>query len=140
MATKVPKFRYLSAWFCPFAHRTTIALEHHAARIEYEWVEALGWEQRADERNVTGTGKEWWYHWKADELKEANPSALVPTLIPVDDEGKAMPCQGVHPSLSSVNQSAHSLKTHTQPSTNRWSPSSSSTISARVAPQLMIAW
>ena len=33
---------------------------------------------------MTGTGKEWWYHWKADELKRANPSALVPTLIPVD--------------------------------------------------------
>ena len=35
---------YFSAWFCPFAHRTTIALEHHAT--PYEWVEALGWEQR----------------------------------------------------------------------------------------------
>jgi len=39
-ATKVvPKFRYLSAWFCPFAHRATLALEHHAGRVEYEWVE-----------------------------------------------------------------------------------------------------
>lgn len=33
---------------------------------------------------MTGTGKEWWYHWKAEELKRTNPSALVPTLIPVD--------------------------------------------------------
>ena len=33
---------YYSAWFCPFAHRATIALEHHG--IDYEWVEALGWE------------------------------------------------------------------------------------------------
>ena len=80
-----PKFRYLSAWFCPFAHRATLALEHHANRVEYEWVEALGWEQRNDDQNVTGTGKEWWYHWKADELKRSNPSALVPTLIPVSD-------------------------------------------------------
>jgi glutathione S-transferase len=92
----VPKFRYLSAWFCPFAHRATLALEHHAGRVAYEWVEALGWEQRKDEKNVTGTGQEWWYHWKADELKRANPSALVPTLIPVDgltgevDESKAV--------------------------------------------------
>ena len=78
-----PKFRYLSAWFCPFAHRATLALEHHSARIDYQWIEALGWEQRPDENNVTGTGKEWWYHWKADELKRVNPSALVPTLIPV---------------------------------------------------------
>ena len=80
-----PKFRYLSAWFCPFAHRTTIALEHHASRIEYEWVEALGWEQKIDENNVTGTGKEWWYHWKSDELIKSNPSALVPTLIPINN-------------------------------------------------------
>ena len=64
-------------------------MEHHAERVQYEWVEALGWEQRKDEHNVTGTGKEWWYHWKADELKRANPSALVPTLIPVDKDGNA---------------------------------------------------
>jgi glutathione S-transferase len=89
-----PKFRYLSAWFCPFAHRATLALEHHAERVDYEWVEALGWEQREDKGNVTGTGKEWWYHWKADELKRVNPSALVPTLIPVvngeSDESKVV--------------------------------------------------
>ena len=35
----LPRFRYLSAWFCPYAHRTTIALEHHADRVEYEWIE-----------------------------------------------------------------------------------------------------
>lgn len=38
-AKAVPKFRYLSAWFCPFAHRATLALEHHAHRVDYEWVE-----------------------------------------------------------------------------------------------------
>ena len=80
------KFQYLSAWFCPFAHRATLALEHHAERVEYEWIEALGWEQRKDENNVTGTGKEWWYHWKSPQLVRVNPSALVPTLIPVDPE------------------------------------------------------
>lgn len=68
-ATTVPKFRYLSAWFCPFAHRATLALEHHSSRISYEWVEALGWERRPDQENVTGAGHEWWYHWKAEELK-----------------------------------------------------------------------
>ena len=46
VATKKPKFRYLSAWFCPFAHRATLALEHHSDRVDYEWIEALGWEQR----------------------------------------------------------------------------------------------
>ena len=38
-AKAVPKFRYLSAWFCPFAHRATLALEHHAGRVDYEWIE-----------------------------------------------------------------------------------------------------
>jgi glutathione S-transferase len=88
MNSILPKFRYLSAWFCPFAHRATLALEHHRTRVEYEWVEALGWEQRKDDKNVTGTGKEWWYHWKAQELKRVNPSALVPTLIPLNNVTK----------------------------------------------------
>jgi glutathione S-transferase len=80
----IPKFRYLTAWFCPYAHRATLALEHHQGRVDYESVEALGWYQGDDEKNVTGTGKEWYYHWKADELLRVNPSALVPTLIPID--------------------------------------------------------
>jgi glutathione S-transferase len=84
-----PKLRYLSAWFCPFAHRATIALEHHRERLDYEWIEALGWYQKEssstaeDGGNSSATGKEWYYHWKADELKRVNPSALVPTLIPI---------------------------------------------------------
>jgi glutathione S-transferase len=48
-----------------------------------EWVEALGWRQQTDSQHVTPTGKEWYYHWKADELVRVNPSALVPTLIPI---------------------------------------------------------
>jgi hypothetical protein len=76
-----PFFRYLSAWFCPFAHRATIALEHHKNRVSYEWVEALGWEKRPNHDGVTGTDHEWWYHWKSEELIKFNPSALVPTLI-----------------------------------------------------------
>ena len=101
MASKaaIPKFRYLSAWFCPFAHRSTIALEHHRSRIEWEWVEALGWEQRADEHNVTGTGSEWWYHWKSEELKRSNDSALVPTLIPIGTDGESIESKAVYESL-----------------------------------------
>ena len=38
-SNSIPKFRYLSAWFCPFAHRATLALEHHKGRVDYEWVE-----------------------------------------------------------------------------------------------------
>eukprot|EP01084_Bolivina_argentea_P174350 302029_1 len=103
MTTKaIHKFRYLSAWFCPFAHRTTIALQHHASRIDYEWIEALGWEQRADEHNVTGTGKEWWYHWKSDELLRTNPSALVPTLIPIDTNGQSIESKSIYESLITI--------------------------------------
>lgn len=103
-ASSKPKFRYLSAWFCPFAHRATLALEHHTSRVEYEWVEALGWEQRADKNNVTGTGKEWWYHWKADELKRSNPSGLVPTLIPVDKStGQSDESKSVYESLVTID-------------------------------------
>jgi glutathione S-transferase len=32
--TALPKLRYLSAWFCPYAHRATLALEHHQGRVE----------------------------------------------------------------------------------------------------------
>ena len=91
------KFRYLSAWFCPYAHRCTIALEHHKEKrgtcIEYEWIEALGWKkQQTDQNNdVTGTGHEFYYHWKAEELKRVNPSALVPTLIPIESENGNTP-------------------------------------------------
>lgn len=101
--TALPKFRYLSAWFCPYAHRATIALEHHAGRVDYEWVEALGWEQREDKHNVTKTGKEWWYHWKAEELKRSNPSGLVPTLIPVDKLGMADENKSVYESLVTID-------------------------------------
>jgi len=98
-AKVIPKFRYLSAWFCPYAHRATLALEHHSDRVAHEWIEALGWEQREDDKNVTGTGKEWWYHWKSEELVRCNPSALVPTLIPVDKEtGKSDESKAVYES------------------------------------------
>jgi len=94
------KVRYLSAWFCPYAHRATLALEYHCKFIDYEWVEALGWQQRSSEEmeghnnHNSSSTKEWYYHWKADELKRVNPSALVPTLIPYKesnlDESKAV--------------------------------------------------
>ncbi|CAJ1928286.1 unnamed protein product [Cylindrotheca closterium] len=100
--SSIPKFRYLSAWFCPFAHRATLALEHHQGRVEYEWVEALGWERRNDEKNVTGAGHEWWYHWKAEELKRACPGALVPTLIPIID-GKPVESKSVYESIPVID-------------------------------------
>ena len=86
IAGKHPKFRYLSAWFCPFAHRATLAFEHHKGRVDYEWVEALGWNLQKDETSVTGTGQDWYYHWKSEELTRVNKSALVPTLIAIDPD------------------------------------------------------
>jgi glutathione S-transferase len=68
---------------------------HQHKRLS-EWIEALGWEQQEDKDGTTGNATEWWYHWKAEELRRANPSALVPTLIPIDgntglgDESKAV--------------------------------------------------
>jgi Glutathione S-transferase, N-terminal domain len=83
-ASNLPKFRYLSAWFCPYAHRATIALEYHKhfGRIDYEWIEALGWKQQQEK--YEDNEQAWYYHWKAEELVRVNPSALVPTLIPID--------------------------------------------------------
>ena len=45
-----------------------------------------GWELQKDAKSVTGTGQDWYYHWKAEELKRVNKSELVPTLIAVDPE------------------------------------------------------
>ena len=76
--------KYYSAWFCPFAHRATIALEHHADVVSYEWEEALGWEQRppTGQENISADErKDWWYHWKSPGLIEANPLGMVPTLL-----------------------------------------------------------
>lgn len=101
--TSTLKFRFLTAWFCPYAHRATVALEHHRGRVEYEWVEALGWYQREDKDQVTGNTHEWYYHWKADELKRANPSALVPTLIPVMDHDQPDESRAVYESLVTVD-------------------------------------
>lgn len=71
--------RYFSAWFCPFAQRCTIALEHH--KLRYDWVEALGWEVRASTVGEDGRTEEAAYHWKSEELLAANPAGMVPTLL-----------------------------------------------------------
>ena len=75
-----PHLHYMSAWFCPFAHRATLALEHHAEHLTYKWYEALGWEQRAATDDI-GVSHENWYHYKAPELLKHNPLGMVPTLI-----------------------------------------------------------
>ena len=44
LAEETKPLTYYSAWFCPFAHRATLALEHHADVVPYAREEALGWE------------------------------------------------------------------------------------------------
>ena len=82
---------YYSAWFCPFAHRATLALEHHADVVPYAWEEALGWEQRpptGDEDLDADDREDFWYHYKSPGLLEANPLGMVPTLV--DENGRVV--------------------------------------------------
>ena len=65
----VPSLTYFSAWFCPFAHRCTLALEHHADFVGYEWKESLGWEKRDNADGEVDNGKDWFYHWKSEEVR-----------------------------------------------------------------------
>jgi len=75
--------KYFSSWFCPFAHRATIALDHHG--ISYEWVEALGWiagkPPSGSEEYDASSRNEWIYHYKAPELLKANPLGMIPTIL-----------------------------------------------------------
>lgn len=86
-AAKKPHLVYMSAWFCPFAHRATLALEHHHGHVTYDWIEALGWEKRGatGASHTAGaslvTQHENWYHFKAPELIKHNPLGMVPTLV-----------------------------------------------------------
>jgi len=75
------EIKYFTAWFCPFAHRCTMALEHHKGHVGYVWKESLGWEKRDNEDGEVGNGKDWYYHWKSEELMECNPAGMVPTLL-----------------------------------------------------------
>lgn len=81
-----PHLVYFSAWFCPFAHRCTLALEHyaHEGQLTYEWIEALGWEKRASTSADVKTAHENWYHYKSPELLRHNPLGMVPTLVRPD--------------------------------------------------------
>lgn len=84
LSTKINSkpLKYFSAWFCPFAHRTTLALEHH--NVNYQWEESLGWEKKSPsgkENFGASERDEWWYHWKSPELLRVNPLGMVPTLL-----------------------------------------------------------
>ncbi len=88
------RLTYFSAWFCPFAHRCTIALEHHGRDIvDWEWCEALGWEERPPTGRETFEASEredWVYHWKSPELLQANPLGMIPTLQEIGGERRVV--------------------------------------------------
>ena len=104
-----PPLTYYSAWFCPFAHRATIALEHHEGAVPYQWEEALGWEKRAPtgtEEFSASERNDWWYHWKSPGLLKANPLGMVPTLLdPVTDRSvsESMVCIQFIDELAAAN-------------------------------------
>ena len=66
---KIQRLRFYTAWFCPYAQRAWIALEHKGSEhVEYESVEAL---------KIDPTTQK---YIKDEGLLEANPAGLVPTL------------------------------------------------------------
>lgn len=84
LSSSPPPLTYFSSWFCPFAHRCTLALEHH--EVPYEWVEALGWETRAPSgdpsEDIPGSSRaEFHYHHKSPALLACNPLGMIPTLL-----------------------------------------------------------
>ena len=87
-AKSKPKLTYYSAWFCPFAHRATLALSRHLSFVQYEWVESLGWEKRAKTKEEIRTKHENWYHYKSPDLLRANPLGMVPTIK--DEKGNVI--------------------------------------------------
>ncbi|KAJ1636796.1 glutathione S-transferase [Pavlovales sp. CCMP2436] len=75
----IPPLKYFSAWFCPYAQRATIALQHHA--VPHVLEEALGWTITESTVGEQGRTEEAAYHWKSPALLAANPAGMVPTLL-----------------------------------------------------------
>eukprot|EP00927_Polykrikos_kofoidii_P077848 TRINITY_DN74752_c0_g1_i1.p1 TRINITY_DN74752_c0_g1~~TRINITY_DN74752_c0_g1_i1.p1 ORF type:complete len:274 (+),score=37.69 TRINITY_DN74752_c0_g1_i1:68-889(+) len=71
-----PTLEFFSAWFCPYAQRAWIALEHHG--LPYQRHEAL----KPDK-----PGEDFVGYIKLPRLLELNPKGLVPTL----SEGEGTP-------------------------------------------------
>ena len=108
------KLTYFSAWFCPFAHRTTLALAHHGKEyVDYDWVEALGWETRkasGQEKFDAAEREEWQYHWKHPDLLSRNPEGMIPTLASGDRVAtESVPCLELIDSLARAKGSPKRL-------------------------------
>lgn len=89
MAAELQKLRFFSAWFCPYAQRTWITLNH--CKIDYEKVEGLVLDHE-DTSKAKG-------YTKDPRLLQANPDGLVPTIIP---EPSKPDCPAVCDSLITV--------------------------------------
>jgi len=84
------KWKFMSAWFCPYAQRAWIALNHH--RVPFEKIEALTLKQAPGEALKDVKGYE-----KHPLLLKHHPSGLVPTIV---DSEEAQPA--VYDSLTCV--------------------------------------
>lgn len=89
-AAAATSWKFMSAWFCPYAQRAWIALNHH--RVPYEKIEALTLKQSPGETLKDAKGYE-----KHPLLLKHHPSGLVPTII---DSEEAQPA--VYDSLTCV--------------------------------------
>ncbi len=63
-------FKFFSAWFCPYAQRAWLVLEHH--QIPFEYIESLTVNKNQEEGDNGYT--------KNARLLQLNPKGLVPTL------------------------------------------------------------
>lgn len=83
-------WKFMSAWFCPYAQRAWIALNHH--RVPYEQIEALTLKTSPGQTLKDATGYE-----KHPLVLKHHPSGLVPTIV---DSEEALPA--VYESLTCV--------------------------------------
>ncbi|CAE8623740.1 unnamed protein product [Polarella glacialis] len=76
-------WKFLSAWFCPYAQRAWIALNHH--KIPFEYIEALTLKLEPGQTLKDAKGYE-----KHELLLKHHPSGLVPTIVDADESMPAV--------------------------------------------------
>lgn len=77
------KWKFLTAWFCPYAQRAWIALNYH--RVPYELIEALDLKRTPGQALKDATGYD-----KHPLLLKHHPSGLVPTIVDVEERQPAV--------------------------------------------------
>uniref|UniRef100_A0A7S1F4L3 GST C-terminal domain-containing protein n=1 Tax=Noctiluca scintillans TaxID=2966 RepID=A0A7S1F4L3_NOCSC len=76
-------WKFMTAWFCPYAQRAWIALNHH--RVPYERIEALTLKLEPGQTITDATG-----YIKHPLLLKHNPGALVPTIVDSEEKQPAV--------------------------------------------------